>query len=50
MHVFGEQNGVRFRVNCDRPPSLETMNAIKKMVHLVSKNQTNGKRKTIDHA
>lgn len=37
MHVFGEINGVKFRVNCDGPPSLEVMNAIKKMVQLVSK-------------
>lgn len=47
MHVFGERNGVKFRVNCEGPPSIETMNAINKMVELVSKTQSNGKRKTI---
>lgn len=37
MHVFGERNGVKFRVKCDRQPSPETMNAINKMVELLSK-------------
>ena len=44
MHVFGERNGVKFRVNCDRIPTHETMNAINKMVEILT-NKANVKRK-----
>ena len=52
MHVFMEHNGVKVRVNCGQPPSLETQNAIKKLVECVINQQTNGNHQgeTIDHA
>lgn len=46
MHVFGECNGIKFRVNCDRTPTTETMNAINKMVEILSKNP-HGQRKEV---
>jgi len=48
MHVFMEHNGVKVRVNCGQPPSLETMTAIKKMVTLVINQESNAKGKTVN--
>jgi len=42
MRVFGEVNGIKFSANCEKPPSIETMNALKAMVKLVSKHSKNG--------
>lgn len=47
MHVYMEHEGIKVRVNCGKPPTLETMSAIKKMVSLVSKTESNAKGKTI---
>jgi hypothetical protein len=47
MHVFMIQDGVKVRVNCERQPSIETISAIKKMVSLVSKTESNAKGKTV---
>lgn len=46
MHVFGERNGIKFRVKCDRQPTPETMNAINKMVELIT--QAHVKREKIE--
>lgn len=50
MHTYGEHSGVKFRINHDGPMSMETLQAIKKMVTLVSKStpNNNGKRKTFN--
>jgi hypothetical protein len=40
MCVYGEHNGVKFRVQAEKPLSVETIKAIKKMVELVSKQKT----------
>lgn len=52
MHVFMEHNGVKVRVNCGQPPSIETTSAIKKLVECVIKQQTNGNHqgKTTDQS
>jgi hypothetical protein len=44
MHTFGEKNGVKFRVNHDRPLSMESIALIEKMVSLASKIKSNEHR------
>lgn len=48
MDVYGYHNGVKFRVQCDKYPTLETINAIKHLVEAASKfnPDNNGKGKT----